>query len=135
MVDGKTMGAARTGYGAGGVAGGSGGAACGGVPARGFAGRPWGALIAWVVAAVALAAILWVAGGSLAEQGREQGAVSLRDSVLQTAMQCYAIEGIYPQDLAYLEEYYGLTVNHDLYAVTYEAFASNVMPSVVVTLR
>lgn len=92
-------------------------------------------LAVWVVAAVALAALLWAAADGLAAQSREQGAVSLRDTVLQTAMQCYAIEGIYPQDLAYLEERYGLTVNHDLYAVTYEAFASNVMPSVVVTVR
>lgn len=102
---------------------------------QGLAGRTWAVLATWAAAAVVLAVLLWVVAGSLAEQGREQGAVSLRDAVLQTAMQCYAIEGIYPQDLAYLEERYGLTVNHDLYAVTYEAFASNVMPSVVVTLR
>lgn len=88
-----------------------------------------------VLAAVVLAVALWVGAGAAGAQARDQGAVALRDTVLQTAMQCFAIEGAYPQTLAYLEDNYGLTVNHDAYAVTYEAFASNMMPSVVVTLK
>ena len=50
-------------------------------------------------------------------------------------MQCAAVEGAYPASLKYLEEHYGLIVNHSDYAVTYEAFASNVPPSVVVVPR
>lgn len=82
---------------------------------------------------VALA--LWFAVGFAGAQTRDQGAVSLRDSVMETAMQCFAIEGVYPPSLAYMEEHYGLTVNHDSYVVTYESFAPNVMPSVAVTVR
>ena len=66
---------------------------------------------------------------------REQGAVSLRESILSSAKQCCAIEGSYPASLAYLEQNYGLVVNHDDYLVTYEAFADNVLPSVVVVPR
>ena len=48
---------------------------------------------------------------------------------------CCAIEGSYPSSLEHLEESYGLTINHDDYVITYECFADNIMPSVVVTPR
>lgn len=85
--------------------------------------------------AVALAVGLWVGAGAAAQQAREQGAAALQQTVISTAMQCFAIEGAYPQTLEYLEDRYGLSVNHEAYAVTYEAFASNVMPSVAVVPR
>lgn len=65
----------------------------------------------------------------------EQGAVTLRQTVLESAMQCLALEGNYPPTLEYLEDNYGLVVNHDDYVVTYVAYASNVMPSVQVVIR
>lgn len=69
------------------------------------------------------------------ESTRQQGAASIRDTVLASALQCCAIEGAYPQSLQYLIDNYGLTVNQDDYIITYEAFASNVVPSVVVVPR
>lgn len=69
------------------------------------------------------------------ESTRQQGATSIRDTVLASALQCCAIEGAYPQSLQYLIDNYGLTVNQDDYIITYEAFASNVVPSVVVVPR
>lgn len=62
-------------------------------------------------------------------------AQALRQAVLQAAVQCYAVEGSYPASLDYLEENYGLLVNHDRFIVTYEAFASNLMPQVNVLER
>ena len=62
-------------------------------------------------------------------------AQALRQAVLQAAVQCYAVEGSYPALLDYLEENYGLLVNHDRFIVTYEAFASNLMPQVNVLER
>ena len=69
------------------------------------------------------------------ESAKTQGAVALRDSILASAKQCCAIEGSYPSSLEHLEESYGLTINHDDYVITYECFANNIMPSVVVTPR
>ncbi len=91
--------------------------------------------IALVVAAVALVAMLGFAWGSASAETRAQGAMAVRTAVLDAAMQCAAVEGAYPSSLDYLEEHYGLIVNHSDYAVTYEAFASNVPPSVVVMPR
>lgn len=88
-----------------------------------------------VVALCALAVLLWVGWGAAQQSMREQGASSVRTAILDAAMQCCAIEGAYPSSLDYLEREYGLRVNHDDYVITYEAFAGNVMPSVVVVPR
>ncbi len=82
-----------------------------------------------IVVVIAVCAIV----GAAQEGAKTQGAVALRDAVLQSAKQCCAIEGSYPTTLDHLEQNYGLTINHDSYIVSYEYFADNVMPSVVVT--
>lgn len=81
---------------------------------------------------VLLACALWAASGVYAHAAHEQGAVTLRESILQVADQCYAIEGAYPATLGYLEKRYGLSIDRDGYDVIYEAFASNIAPTVVV---
>ena len=86
-------------------------------------------LILAILVAIAL-------GLSVAQaQAREQATISLRESVLSAAKQCCAVEGSYPSTLEHLEKYYGLSINHDDYVVSYEWFADNVLPSVVVTAR
>lgn len=87
------------------------------------------------IAAVVLAVLLWFAWDMASAQTEAQSAASVRTAVLDAAMQCAAVEGAYPARLSYLEERYGLIVNHQDYAVTYEAFASNVPTSVVVVPR
>ncbi|MBE5892978.1 MAG: hypothetical protein E7286_06310 [Lachnospiraceae bacterium] len=56
----------------------------------------------------------------------------LEDALARAAIACYAVEGIYPPDLQYLVEHYGIQINNDLYAVKYEAIASNLMPDITV---
>ncbi len=65
----------------------------------------------------------------------EQSAVSVKDTVMRSAVQCYAVEGAYPNNLSYLEEHYGLVINHERYIVSYEAYASNLAPNVRVLVR
>ena len=65
----------------------------------------------------------------------EQSAASVKDAVMKSAVQCYAVEGTYPNSLAYLEDHYGLVINHDRFIVSYEAFASNLTPNVKVLVR
>lgn len=64
-----------------------------------------------------------------------QGAQTLRNTVLRAAVQCYAVEGSYPEDLDYLTQNYGLRINDSRYLVVYEAFAANQMPQVTVLER
>lgn len=89
--------------------------------------------VACAVVCVLVAAFLIV--GALQTSAREQGAAALRESIINAAKQCCAIEGSYPATLEHLEENYGVVVNDDDYVVSYESFADNVMPTVVVTPR
>ena len=91
-------------------------------------------IIAFVIIVVLVAAAVFAATIAQAS-AREQAALSVRESVLTAAKQCCAIEGSYPASLSHLEQNYGLTINHQDYVVSYEWFADNVLPSVVVTAR
>lgn len=57
----------------------------------------------------------------------------LADSVRKMAVQCYAIEGQYPQDLDYLQKNYGLSYNEKRFEVHYELIGANLMPDIFVT--
>ena len=50
----------------------------------------------------------------------------------RAAVQCYAVEGVFPENLEHLEENYGLQINHEKFIVTYDAFSSNLMPDIQV---
>ena len=83
--------------------------------------------------AVVLGFILFLTGLSNLESGRRsEGKQQLEEAVRRAAVACYAAEGIYPPDLAYLEEHYGIQVDRERYTVVYEAFASNLMPDITV---
>ena len=91
-------------------------------------------LLALLVCALVAVGIVFAAQAA-GQNAREQGAVALRQSILNAAVRCCAIEGSYPLTLDRLEQNYGLRVNYKDYAVTYEAYASNMIPSVVVVPR
>lgn len=95
--------------------------------------RRW--LIVAVVALAAVVVAVLIAANAARADARVQGAAALRNSILTAAKQCAAIEGSYPDSLQHLEDDYGLTINHDDYVITYECFADNLMPSVVVVPR
>ena len=65
--------------------------------------------------------------------GRELEIV--RDAVKNAALTCYAVEGMYPDNLEYLREHYNLSYNEERYHVFYEPIASNLMPSIKVAER
>lgn len=92
-------------------------------------------IIAVTLFVCALAVALAFALNAIFASAKEQGAASIRNTVLNAALQCAAIEGSFPTNLAYLEENYDLRVNHDDYVVIYEVLASNAVPSVVVVPR
>lgn len=59
----------------------------------------------------------------------------VQDAVKNAALTCFAVEGAYPADLQYLRDHYGLAFDESKYHVMYEAFASNQMPEIRVTIR
>ena len=61
-------------------------------------------------------------------EGREQ----LERALRQTAVSCYAAEGIYPPSLEYMREHYGIRIDEERYLVDYQVIASNLMPDITV---
>ena len=68
----------------------------------------------------------------LGEAERENRLRSLQETIRRMAVHCYAVEGIYPASLSYLEKHYGISWNPEEYAVDYEVFSSNLPPTVTV---
>ena len=85
------------------------------------------------LAAVILAAVLLVNHIDTAQETAETDIV--RDAIKNAALTCYAVEGAYPEDISYLRENYRLAYDEDRYMITYEAFGSNVIPTIYVTER
>ena len=56
----------------------------------------------------------------------------VKDAVKNATLTCYAVEGMYPDDLNYLIEHYNLSYNKERYIVYYRPLASNLMPSIKV---
>lgn len=56
----------------------------------------------------------------------------LESALARAAVACYAAEGVYPPNIQYLEENYGVQINKELYTVKYEVIASNLMPDITV---
>ncbi|MCR4922733.1 MAG: hypothetical protein K5931_01860 [Lachnospiraceae bacterium] len=74
-----------------------------------------------------IAGINYLSGSSLSNEKE-----MLENALNKDIVHCYAIEGIYPPSLSYIESHYGLTYDHDKYIISYEPVASNIMPSVMV---
>lgn len=66
---------------------------------------------------------------------REVGRQQLETAVRRTAVSCYASEGFYPPDVAYMQEHYGLQFDEETYIIRYERPASNWMPDITVLER
>lgn len=87
-------------------------------------------------AAVTVILLLFFAGLSNLSKGRgEEERQQLEEAVRRAAVACYAAEGIYPPDLNYLKEHYGIQVDEASYLVVYEPVGSNLMPVITVLER
>lgn len=90
-----------------------------------------------VILAVILAAAIIVAAslawaGNATRKNMAAQTDSIRETVRSRALQCYVIEGAYPESLDYLIENYGLAVNTEDYRIVYIPYAENLMPEIKV---
>ena len=85
----------------------------------------------------AVAAVLWFATAvdSLDSGRSEEDLRQLEETLRRSCVACYAAEGVYPPNLEYLEDHYGIRVDEERYAVFYSAFADNLMPEITVVVR
>ena len=91
----------------------------------------WLTVVEAVLAAV-LALVLVLSFLHVRDDAARTGKKSLEDSVRRSVMACYAAEGVYPPDLEYVQQHYGLQINEN-YTVHYSIFAKNLYPEIDVT--
>ena len=83
----------------------------------------------------ALVLALWWSSARLAGQADGETLELTARSLRRAAVQCYALEGVYPTSLAYLEEHYGVAVDESRCFVDYQYVAANLMPDITVLPR
>lgn len=88
-------------------------------------------LFAAIILAAALILIFGVFGRA-PDDGVEESIQAIRSTILEKSLQCYVIEGAYPDDISWLEEHYGLIINKNDYYVVYRPIAENVPPQISV---
>ena len=91
--------------------------------------------IAAILVFVALIIVFIALVNNITGKGNRREMDIVKDAVKNATLTCYAVEGMYPDDLNYLIEHYNLSYNKDRYIVYYEPLASNVIPSIKVVER
>ena len=95
----------------------------------------WTALLRGLLLPVAAAAVLlcFATAVESLDSGRvEEDMRQLEETLRRGCVACYAAEGVYPPDLDYLKDHYGLQVDEARYTVRYDIFAENLMPDITV---
>lgn len=95
----------------------------------------WTALLRGLLLPVAAAAVLlcFATAVESLDSGRvEEDMRQLEETLRRGCVACYAAEGIYPPDIAYLQDHYGVQIDTGRYTVHYSVFAENRMPDITV---
>lgn len=77
--------------------------------------------------------LLFISGiGSITSSSLTNGKQILSEAIERDIVHCYAVEGMYPPSLNYMEKHYGLTYDKNKYIVDYEYIGANIMPTVYI---
>lgn len=95
-------------------------------------GHFWKGLILPVFIFLGLLLFLSVGIGNVSSLSEEESRRCLQDAVIRATVQCYALEGMYPPNVEYLEDHYGLSFDRERFIVHYEVFAGNILPDITV---
>ena len=99
--------------------------------------NPWLRIPGLPLPAIAAAVLVMFAAAldSLSDGRDAEDLRQLEEALRRSCAACYAAEGVYPPNLEYLEDHYGIRVDEERYAVFYSAFAENLMPDITVVVR
>lgn len=76
-----------------------------------------------------------IVGSGMSRDISEESKNAVKNAVIRCAVSCYATEGSYPKSINYLEDNYGLIINHNKYIVSYDSFSDNLLPQVKVLIK
>ena len=90
-------------------------------------GSVWAKMIVFIVLFLLISTFV-MGGADTKVQNRQTD--FLADAVRRAAVQSYALEGRFPDNLSYLEQNYGLIIDHNSFAVYYESMGDNLLPQI-----
>jgi len=66
------------------------------------------------------------------ESSSAEGVRLLEEAIMRAAIHSYAIEGYFPESLAYITENYMIYIDNTRFIVHYDVFATNLLPNIMV---
>ena len=84
-----------------------------------------------LITALVIAGIVWGAAMTQ-EQAADQSLRLTEESIRRAAVQCYALEGIYPVNIQYLMDHYGIRPDTSRFIIHYRYIADNLLPEIAV---
>jgi len=95
----------------------------------------WRSMVVYLCILTLTALLVFVFTRQVSDSVEQESERIARDAIIHALIACYAAEGSYPASLSYLEERYGVVIDHDKYVIHYGVFASNVLPEVTLKRR
>lgn len=89
-------------------------------------------LLCSVLLFVAMLMVFYVSLDRFSADSTRRQKENLENALQRTITYCYATEGSYPEDLAYLKKHYGLTWDESLFFVDYRVSGANIYPDVTI---
>ena len=59
----------------------------------------------------------------------------LTEAIERDIVHCYCVEGMYPPNIKYMENHYGLTYDKDKFIIDYEYIGANIKPNVMIVQK
>lgn len=91
-------------------------------------------ILSLLLAAALLLLLVKGVDGLSSSNDAEQARI-LENTVTRSITACYALEGAYPPDIAYLTEHYGLVYDEEQYFIDYQYIGANLRPDVTIIKR
>lgn len=92
-------------------------------------------VLVFAIVCIGVLSVYAMSISNLKKGNRAEEKKQLEEAIRRSVVTCYATEGAYPPDFAYVKEKYGILVNESRYVVVYDAFAENLMPDITVLER
>lgn len=89
-------------------------------------------LIGSILIFCAVICLFWYGFSNTVQANSTEQLKVTRTAIQKSIVNCYAVEGSYPPNIKYVEDHYGIKIDHSKYIVNYELIGSNVMPSIQV---
>jgi len=89
-------------------------------------------LFLFIIAAIAALILIWYTASTLGSSHTRESEKIAKEAIVRAAVQCYSIEGRYPESIEYLEKNYGLTLDRDKNNYFYHVIGENIVPDIQV---